>query len=149
MSLDVTLYAVTTCPHCGGAVGTEHEIYSTNITHNLSPMADAAGIYYACWRPGETLDPSLSAQIKQQQEAGNYHGPGGVFELEAKLPVAHARDLIEPLRKGLADLKERPDYFQQFNAPNGWGVYFDFVPWVEAYLAACEANPDARVEVSR
>lgn len=27
--------------------------YSANITHNLSKMADAAGIYYAVWRPEE------------------------------------------------------------------------------------------------
>ncbi len=118
MSLDVTLYAVAACPHCGGAVSTEREVYSANITHNLNRMAMAAGIYEACWRPDEDGMPL-------------------------------ARDLIEPLRKGLADLKARPDYFQQFNAPNGWGVYFNFVPWVEEYLAACEASPNARVEVSR
>lgn len=29
------------------------EVYSSNITHNLNKMADAAGIYYACWRPEE------------------------------------------------------------------------------------------------
>ena len=27
--------------------------YSANITHNLGKMADAAGIYYALWRPEE------------------------------------------------------------------------------------------------
>jgi hypothetical protein len=43
VSLDVTL----TCSHC------RHEVYSRNITHNLGAMADAAGIYDACWRPDE------------------------------------------------------------------------------------------------
>lgn len=29
------------------------EVFSDNITHNLVRMADAAGIYDACWRPDE------------------------------------------------------------------------------------------------
>lgn len=35
---------------------TEYEtncVYDANITHNLGKMADAAGIYYALWRPEE------------------------------------------------------------------------------------------------
>jgi len=28
-------------------------VFSANITHNLNKMADAAGIYQACWRPEE------------------------------------------------------------------------------------------------
>jgi len=28
-------------------------VFSANITHNLNKMADAAGIYEACWRPEE------------------------------------------------------------------------------------------------
>jgi len=33
--------------------GNEIEAYWANITHNLGPMADKAGIYYALWRPEE------------------------------------------------------------------------------------------------
>lgn len=29
------------------------EVFHANITHNLNTMADAAGIYYALWRPDE------------------------------------------------------------------------------------------------
>lgn len=28
-------------------------VYDTHITHNLAPMAEAAGLYMACWRPEE------------------------------------------------------------------------------------------------
>ncbi len=28
-------------------------VFDANITHNLNKMADAAGIYEACWRPEE------------------------------------------------------------------------------------------------
>ena len=39
--------------------------------------------------------------------------------------------------------------FEAFNAPNGWGLYIHFVPFVEAVLAACEEHPDATIRVSR
>ena len=107
MSLDVYLTAVRPT-----------EVYSANITHNLNSMADAAGIYQACWRPEE-------------------------------IGAKYASDIIPLLEKGLEDLKARPEYFKQFNSPNGWGVYENFVPWVEKYLAACKENPDAEIQVSR
>lgn len=94
------------------------EVYWANITHNLSKMADEAGIYEALWRPDE-------------------HG------------MTHAHQLIEPLRAGLAKLKADPEHYETFNAPNGWGMYHHFVPFVEDYLGACEKYPDAKVRVSR
>lgn len=33
--------------------GVDCTVYERNITHNLGKMADAAGVYYACWRPEE------------------------------------------------------------------------------------------------
>jgi hypothetical protein len=60
MSLNVYLRVgeerIEDCPHCEGSGKVNHgreEVFSTNITHNLNKMADAAGIYQACWRPEE------------------------------------------------------------------------------------------------
>lgn len=61
----------------------------------------------------------------------------------------YARDIIDTLEKGLADLKQRPEHFEKFDAPNGWGLYKNFVPFVERYLEACKEFPDAEIEVSR
>lgn len=66
-----------------------------------------------------------------------------------EIGVTKAAQLIEPLRAGLALLREDPPRFERHNAPNGWGMYEHFVPFVADYLAACEENPDADVEVSR
>lgn len=60
-----------------------------------------------------------------------------------------AGQLIDLLSSGLDDLRKRPDYFKQFEAKNGWGLYKHFVPWVERYLEACIENPDATIRVSR
>lgn len=62
-----------------------------------------------------------------------------------EIGIIKARQLIEPLRAGLALMKADPSRFEKHNAPNGWGRYVDFVPWVEKYLAACEKNPDAEI----
>jgi len=58
-----------------------------------------------------------------------------------ELGATQAKDILPYLEDGLIDLKARPDYYRQFNAPNGWGMYEHFVPFVEEYLKACEENP--------
>lgn len=60
-----------------------------------------------------------------------------------------AKDIIELLEKGLTDLKARPEYFEQFNSPNRWGMYENFVPFVEKYLEACKEYPETDIYVSR
>lgn len=66
-----------------------------------------------------------------------------------ELGITKAAELIGPLEKGLALLKADPETFSQYNAPNGWGMYEHFVPFVESYLEACRDYPDASVSVSR
>ncbi len=66
-----------------------------------------------------------------------------------EIGIAKAAQLIEPLTEGLAKLKADPAKFEAHNAPNGWGLYEHFVPFVEQYLAACREYPDADVYASR
>lgn len=60
-----------------------------------------------------------------------------------------AGELIKPLQEALINMKAQPEYYKQFDAPNGWGTYYHFVPWLEEYLQACVENPEAVVRVSR
>ena len=94
------------------------ELYSRNITHNLTDMADEAGIYQCLWRPEE-------------------------------IDITHARQLIEPLEKGVALLATHKSTFERFNSPNGWGMWEHFLPFCADYLQACRDHPDAWVKVSR
>ena len=66
-----------------------------------------------------------------------------------EIKIETAEQLIGPLALGLELMKADPERFKAFDSPNGWGVYDDFVPWVERYLQACRNNPDAEIEVSR
>ena len=60
MSLDIYL----TCPHCGGGTGD-----SFNITHNLTRLASAVGLYEPLWRP-ERADITKAGQLGARIEEG-------------------------------------------------------------------------------
>lgn len=66
-----------------------------------------------------------------------------------ELGIYTASELIKPLTVGLEKLKANPAKYERFNAPNGWGMYEHFVPFVEKYLRACIEFPDARVRTCR
>lgn len=55
MSLDIDLLnpieTEQECIHCGSVKRVNETIYSANITHNLTTMADNAGLYLALWKP--------------------------------------------------------------------------------------------------
>lgn len=63
--------------------------------------------------------------------------------------ITTAAQLIEPLATGLAKLATEKSRFEQFNAPNGWGLWKHFVPFCADYLQACRDNPEALLRVSR
>lgn len=82
---------------------------------------------------------------KMADEAGIYEWLWGAEERGTK----SAAELIEPLTKGLALLESDPPRFEKFNAPNGWGMYKHFVPFVSDVLEAAKQYPHATVKVSR
>ena len=140
MSLDVYLKRKRYLSYDEGKTYTEddEQVYWANITHNLGKMAGEAGIYEALWRPHRLKEGYNILESDHQAE--------WKFEEENKTT---AKDIIPLLEKGLADLKARPEHFEKFNSPNGWGMYEHFVPFVEKYLEACKEYPDAIIEVSR
>mgnify|MGYP003590709739 FL=1 len=77
--------------------------------------------------------------------AGIYEACWRPEEIGAK----YAKDIIPLLTEGLAKLKASPAKYKAYDSPNGWGLYENFVPWVEKYLEACNMFPDAIIEVDR
>lgn len=80
MSLDVYLVD-NLCPHCKR----RDDIWEANITHNLTAMADEAGIYKLVWRPdevgikkaGELVEPLTKAidEMEADPERFKKHNP--------------------------------------------------------------------------
>jgi hypothetical protein len=79
------------------------------------------------------------------QEAGIYYA---LWRPE-EIGKTRASEIISLLEKGLTKLKENPKHYEKFNSPNGWGIYKNFVPFVEKYLSACKKYPNSIIEVSR
>jgi hypothetical protein len=57
-----------------------------------------------------------------------------------------ASHILPVLERGLVALESEPRRFKQYDAPNGWGTYEQFVQWLRRYAEACKANPAASVE---
>lgn len=66
-----------------------------------------------------------------------------------EINITKAAQLIEPLEAAMKLMIADPARFIKHNAKNGWGLYHNFVPFVQRYLAACREHPGAVVEVSR
>lgn len=95
---------------------------------------------------GEVYSANITHNLgRMADEAGVYMAMWRPEECE----VTYAHQLIEPLRSGLDQLRQRPEYFKQFNPENGWGDYDGLVKFTERYLTACENYPQAKVSVSR
>ena len=103
-------------------------------------------VYLKKLAPVEVFSANITHNLnKMADEAGIYKHLWRPDEIG----ITQAGQLIEPLRRGLADLKARPEYYERFNPESGWGSYATLVRFVEEYVAACEQHPDADVGVWR
>jgi hypothetical protein len=103
-------------------------------------------VYLTAVRKTEVFSANITHNLgRMADEAGIYECVWRPDEADIK----HAGELIEPLRNGIALMESAPERFRAFDAPNGWGTYDQFVPWLKKYLHACEQNPDAAIGVSR
>ncbi len=94
----------------------------------------------------EVFDTNITHNLGKMADAA------GIYEALWKpeeISATKAKDIVELVRAGLNQLKEKPEHFKQFSAENGWGTYEQFVPWVEKYLEALERYPEAEIRVSR
>jgi hypothetical protein len=82
---------------------------------------------------------------RMAQEAGIYK----CLWRPEELGITHAKQMIDLLEKGVALLATEKGRFEQFNSPNGWGMWEHFVPFCMDYLQACRNHPESQVEVSR
>ena len=66
-----------------------------------------------------------------------------------EISITKAGQLIEPLRAGFALMQSDPDRFKAHNPANGWGSYESLIIFINGYLVACIANPEAKIYLCR
>jgi len=107
-----------------------------------------------------TCECGKKHQIKQDEcfsqnithNLGAMADEGGFYEAlwrPEEVGITQAKQLIPILRKAIADMEDNPARFEKHNAPNGWGLYEHFLPWLRKYLEACLQYPEAVISVSR
>lgn len=116
MSLDISMI-FDECPRCGEDV---EPIDVGNITHNLTEMAEAAGLYEAMWRPEDI-----------------------------KAGVVTGRDVLPLLEDGIAWLVAHKEEAEKLNPENGWGDYDCLLATARAYRDVCRQYPGGRISVGR
>lgn len=103
-------------------------------------------VYLTAVRPTIVFQANITHNLgRMAREAGIYEACWHPEEIGIKT----AGELVPLLTQGLTKLESNPDHYKQYNSPNGWGLYENFVPWLREYLKACQENPDAIVDVSR
>jgi len=99
-----------------------------------------------CDRGDEIYEDNITHNLgKMAAEAGLYKALWRPDE-NGITTAQQVADAIEP---GLADLKARPEHYEQFNPENGWGTYGTLVRFTQDYLKVCREYPEAIVKVSR
>jgi hypothetical protein len=98
----------------------------------------------------EGTEPAYSGNITHN--LGRMAAAAGIYQhlwRPEELGITKAKELIEPLKGGLATLRADPERFKTYNPSNGWGSYDGLVQFVSDYLLACQAHPNAPVRVWR
>ena len=99
-----------------------------------------------CGRSDEVFHQNITHNLRAMaHEAGIYKA---VWRPE-EMGIKHAHQLVELLTAAIAEMEADPERFEAHNAANGLGMYYNFLPWLRRYLAACKASPNAVVEVYR
>lgn len=119
MSLDIYLTSLQTCPNCGHEFGDSGE-----------------HVYHA------NITHNL---IEMAKEAGVYT----VVWRPEDNGIKAACQLVPILEKAISEMQANPARFERHNASNGWGLYENFLPWLERLLTACRDNPGSAVVASR
>jgi hypothetical protein len=99
-----------------------------------------------CKRQDQLYHGNISHDlIEMAEEAGIYE----IVWRPEENGIETAVSLVLPLQIAISDMRENPAKYKALNASNGWGLYENFLPFLQVYLDACKKHPDAVISVSR
>lgn len=91
----------------------------------------------------EVVSKNITHNLNQMwKEAGVYTA---LYESTGK----KAQEVLAVLEAGLTKMHNNPDYFKQFNAPNGWGTYENAVKWLTDLIVEFKAYPEGVIGISK
>lgn len=110
MSLDIDLHVPDKCPHCGAVLscGRGTNIFSRNITHNVTPMWEKAGVYEALYES----DGKRAAEFVEALQKGVAHFRANYSEyqkLDSPNGWGLAKNALPWLEEVARAFEENPD----------------------------------------
>jgi hypothetical protein len=73
----------------------------------------------------------------------------GVYDALYMSDGRTAKEYVDALEHGVADMVAKPAEYISLNANNGWGTYDTALPWLQKVLIAFKENPEAVIRVSK
>lgn len=122
------------------------DVYLNGKTYNVPCICGECGHEHERQEIENFFSANITHNLGKMAEAA------GIYKhlwRPEEIGITKASQLIEPLESGITLMEAKPDHFKKFNAPNGWGLYEHFMPWLREYLEACKKYPDATINVSR
>jgi len=94
------------------------DVCEANITHNMTKMAGALGVYEALWHP------------------------------EVMVDINKASDLLPIVEAALQEILMSPGKYKKYESVNGWGTTDWMTGFLDKVVKGCKEFPDAKIEVS-
>lgn len=121
------------------------DVYLTGESHE-EPCTCGCGHEHKKTVTEELFSANITHNLnKMAAEAGIYE----VLWRPDEHGITKAKQIIQPLKEGIEMMRGMPERFKPLSSNNGWGTYEQFIPWLDAYLNACQDYPEASVNVSR
>jgi hypothetical protein len=147
MSLDVYLYSLESVVNVSTGIfvrenGNTRELTMEEVRHRYPDHVVQEQVF----------ETNLVFQANITHNLNKMAIAAGIYEYlwrPEEINITTAKELIDPLREGLHDLKMNPDKYKEYNPENGWGTYEGLVNFVSKYLNACYDFPEATIEVCR
>lgn len=102
-----------------------------------------------------SLDIWLTAQVEAEVACKNItHNlsemwkEAGIYDALYKSEGKTANEILPTLETGLQLMIANPESFQQFNSPNGWGLYKSAIPWLSDLIVEFKKHPDGVIGIS-
>jgi hypothetical protein len=121
--------------------------YDVHFCIDAGQSGEKPGIYD--WESGE-VSRNYTSNVGQMWAEAIGEKEDGEFMALSRVIKAHpvAEELRPFIERGVSMMSEAPEYFRQYNPPNGWGDYEGALEYLRWIAANCVKFPHAFVEVS-
>ena len=73
----------------------------------------------------------------------------GIYDALYNSNGKKVEEVLETLKKGYADMYDKPEEYRKLDAPNGWGTYVDAIYWLKVLIEQMERYPLGKIAADK